>query len=183
LLLALPQVPLSFGNAIVGTAGAARTYFGQRASRVSAKRLGVAYGAANVLSALMGGMPMCQGAGGLTAHWRFGARTARATAIAGALFIVLALLTGRSASLLLGLIPSPLLGAMLAIVGWEHCRLVRDVLRLPVQMFVVSVVAAISFFTGNLLYALLAGCAAALPVWCVRRRTSWGEVFGPLEQL
>jgi sulfate permease, SulP family len=182
LLLALPQIPLSFGNAMVGTTSAARTYFGARAARVNTRSLGIAYGAANILSALMGGMPMCQGAGGLTAHVRFGAQTARATLLTGGLFVALALVTGRSAPVLLGLIPSPLLGAMLAVVGWDHCQLIRDVLRSPMQMIVVVVVAGISLFTGNLLYALLAGCAAAALLWALRRGTPWREVFGPLEQ-
>lgn len=182
-LLVLPQLPLSFGNALVGTASAARAYFPQKSSRVTIQGLGVSYGVANLCSALIGGMPMCQGAGGLTAHVRFGARTARATIFLGTILIALGVLTGKSAPALLSLIPSPVLGALLCIVGWEHCKLARDVSGQPYQVGVVIVVGATSLLTGNLLFALLAGLAAGLLLGYIPRRRPWSEVLGPFDKL
>ena len=73
-LLVLPQVPLTFANSCVATADAAQTYFGERAASVRPGRLATTLGSANVLAGPIGGMPVCHGAGGLTAHHSFGAR-------------------------------------------------------------------------------------------------------------
>jgi SulP family sulfate permease len=182
-LLAIPQFPLTFGNAMVGTSSAARAYFPEAGKRVTVRKLGFSYGIANIASALLGGMPMCQGAGGLTAHVRFGARTARSTILFGALMITLGMTTGRSAPAILSLIPSPVLGSLLAIVGWEHSRLARDVGGKSSQMLVVFIMGITSLLTANLLYGLAAGIAVGLLLHFVPGNKKWHDIFGPFESL
>jgi SulP family sulfate permease len=63
-LLVIPQLPLTFGNAVVAVNDLAHEYFGDRAARVSPSRVCLSAGVGNTISALIGGMPMCHGAGG-----------------------------------------------------------------------------------------------------------------------
>lgn len=104
-LLALPQVPLSLANSIYSTADAARQYFGDHAAQVTPRRLLSTMGMANLAAALFGGVPVCHGSGGLTAHYRLGARTGGAPLMLGILFLLLGLLGGAGFLPLLKLIP------------------------------------------------------------------------------
>ena len=67
-VLVLPQLPLSFANSCLATADAARVYFGEKAAAVRPGRLATSFGSANLFAGAIGGMPVCHGAGGLTAH-------------------------------------------------------------------------------------------------------------------
>lgn len=125
-VLVVPQLPLSFANSCVATADAARAYFGEAAHRVRAGRLAQTLGAANLLSGLLAGMPVCHGAGGLTAHRSFGARTGGAPVFMGAALLVLALVLGAGLAALLAAFPLPILAAMLAAAGLMHLGLLRD---------------------------------------------------------
>src|SRR5437868_5074212 len=100
-LLVIPQVPFSFANSCLATADAARVYFGRAAERVRPGRLATSFGAANFLSAAIGGMPVCHGAGGMTAHYAFGARTGGAPLAMGGSLVVLAVGTGSGLAALL----------------------------------------------------------------------------------
>ena len=57
-LLVIPQLPLTLGNSIVATNDVARGYFGDRAKRVTAYSLSLGLGIANILSGLIGSMPV-----------------------------------------------------------------------------------------------------------------------------
>src|SRR5690606_8912772 len=82
ILLALPQLPLTFGNALLAVAAENDRLFPDRP--VSLRRVAWSTGLMNLASSATGGVPMCHGAGGLAAHVRFGARTGGATMILGA---------------------------------------------------------------------------------------------------
>lgn len=128
--LVLAQIPLTFGNSIVATADAERTYFGARARRVKPGRLAASIAAANSLAGLTSGLPVCHGAGGATAHYKLGARSALATASAGALFLGLALGLGSSLPALLTVITPGALGGMLLFVAIQHGLLAASLERI-----------------------------------------------------
>ncbi len=155
--LVLPQIPLTFGNAIVGMADVAKGYFGERAGRVSPRALCTSLGIANIAGSLMGGMPVCHGAGGLTAHYRFGARTGGATVFLGLLLVLLGLLFGQSAVNLLALIPLSILGVLLIYVGIEHAMLISDLVGQRKELFITMLIGALSMVTGNIFYAFVTG--------------------------
>ncbi|HEX2232503.1 MAG TPA: putative sulfate/molybdate transporter, partial [Thermoleophilaceae bacterium] len=112
--LVLAQLPLTFGNSVVATADAERNYFGARAHRVRPNRLAASIAGANLMAGVTGGLPLCHGAGGVTAHYKLGARTAAATASVGALYLTLALAFGASLPALLTLLlPGALAGMLL----------------------------------------------------------------------
>ena len=162
-VLVVPQLPLSFANSCLATADAARTYFGERAGRVSAGRLATSLGSANVLAGAIGGMPVCHGAGGLTAHYAFGARTAGAPMLMGGALLALALLVGSGLAGLLAAFPLPILAALLAAAGVLHLGLARDLAG--VWPWTVAIVIAILGFWVN----LALGLGVGLVLWWVPR--------------
>ena len=125
-VLVVPQLPLTFANSCIATADAARGYFGAAASRVTAGRLAVSLGLGNVLAGILGGMPVCHGAGGLTAHRSFGARTGRAPIFLGTILVVLALVAGQVTGGALAGFPVWILAALLGVAGVLHIQLLRD---------------------------------------------------------
>ncbi|MGD2083007.1 MAG: putative sulfate/molybdate transporter, partial [Chromatiales bacterium] len=120
LLLALPQLPLTLGNAILAVTAEHNRLFPAR--RIGHRRVALSTGLMNLLSPLVGGIPLCHGAGGLAAHVRFGARTGGAPVIVGSLLLALALLFGDAVGLMLGLFPDAVLGVMLLLAGLALAR-------------------------------------------------------------
>ncbi|MDO8611794.1 MAG: putative sulfate/molybdate transporter [Dehalococcoidia bacterium] len=157
-VLVIPQVPLTVGNAVVACTDTAHGYFGEGASRVTHRSLLTTMGLANMFAGAVGGMPVCHGSGGLTAHYRFGARTAAAGLIIGSALVALALTFGSGAVDLFGLIPYPVLGVMLGVVGVQHALLARDCRRVE-EVAVVATVALTSVALGNVAIGFAAGMA------------------------
>jgi len=153
LTLLLPQIPLTLANSVVATVGTARQYFGEGADRVTPRRLMVSLGTANLFVGLLGGMPLCHGSGGLTAHYRFGARSGFAGVLVGSLFVLLGLLYGNSITGLVGLISPAVLGVLLLYVGIAHARLLRDVVAFPGELAVALAIGVVTLATGNLAIA------------------------------
>lgn len=165
-LLVVPQLPLTFGNAVVAVSDVAQQYFGPRASRVTPVRVCLSCGIGNVVSGLIGGMPMCHGSGGLTAHVRLGARTAWMNAIVGSAFVVLGFFFAPDVTVIVGLLPVWALAAFLGYAGLRHAWLVAD-LRGP-RLAVAVVAGTIGAVTGNLAFTL--GIALAVDHFVLRRR-------------
>ncbi len=156
-VLVIPQLPLTLGNSVAATCEVSREYFGEGAARVDPSRVSLSIGISNLVSAVFGGLPVCHGSGGVTAHHKFGARTAGATIIMGTVLIILSLSLGSAgSSAVLEAIPSWLLAALLAYTGLLHTKLIFDPqasLPLAAAMGLVGIV------TNNLSYALALGLA------------------------
>jgi hypothetical protein len=168
-VLVLPQIPLTFANSCIATTDAARTYFGERASRVRPGRLATTLGLANLFSGAIAGMPVCHGAGGMTAHRAFGARTAGAPLAIGGALLVLALGFGAGLAALLAAFPLPVLAGMLAAAGVLHIGLLRDLAG--VRAWAVALVIGGIGFEVNLAVALPVGLALWwVPVGAVHLR-------------
>jgi SulP family sulfate permease len=103
-------------------------------------------------------MPVCHGAGGMTAHYKFGARTGAAPLVMGAALVFLAVGLGSGLAGVLPAFPLPILAGLLATAGLLHIALLRD-LRGARDWFLALLVGAIGFEI-NLLWALAAGLAA-----------------------
>ncbi len=166
--LVIPQLPLTFANSCLATADAARTYFGEAAQRVRPGRLATSLGAANLFAGAIGGMPVCHGAGGMTAHRAFGARTGAAPAIIGATLVVLAIVFGAGLAALLTVFPLPILAGLLAVSGLLHIALLRD-LALPGH-WAIAVGIGVTGFLTNLAVALGAGLLVWWTVVGIRSR-------------
>lgn len=125
-MLVLPQLPLTFANSCLAPADAARTYFGDDGARVTPARLARTLGGASLLAGAISGMPVCHGAGGLSAHYAFGARTWRAPLIMGTALVVVAVGLGSVMAQLLPLFPLSVLAALLGVAAVVHIGLLRD---------------------------------------------------------
>jgi hypothetical protein len=159
--LVLAQLPLTFGNSVVATADAERNYFGERAARVRPDRLAGSIAAANLLAGLSHGLPLCHGAGGVTAHFKLGARRAVATASAGALYLALGLAFGASLPELLQLLMPGALAGMLLFVAIQHGLLAAGLERFEDRLLAAGVGLA-TLLTGNLGIGFLFGAAVLL---------------------
>lgn len=157
-LLVVPQIPLTFGNAVVAVSDVAHDYFGPRASRVTPTHVCLSCGAGNVVAGLIGGMPMCHGSGGLTAHVRLGARTAAMNYGLGTAFVALGLFFAPQVTKLLGLLPVWALAAFLAYAGLRHAWLVADLRGTSLALSAVA--GGIGAFAGNLAITLAIALAA-----------------------
>lgn len=115
--LVLPQMPMTLGNAVLANADLSKTFFGGAATRVNGKALCISMALANMGAFILGGMPMCHGAGGLAAHYRFGARTAGSNLIIGIFMVASVLLLGDQMVALFHLIPLAILGVLLVFAG------------------------------------------------------------------
>lgn len=174
-LLVVPQLPLTFGNAVVAVDQLQHEYFGPAASRVTPSRVCLSAGLGNAVSALFGGMPMCHGAGGLTAHARLGARTAGMNLVLGGSFVVLGLLFAAQIPVLLGLLPVWGLAGFLVYAGLRHAWLVSDLRGWSLGIAVTA--GAIGAWQRNLaITAALALVAVHGPSLLQRLRTRTGTL-------
>jgi sulfate permease, SulP family len=117
LVLVLPQIPMTLGNAVMANADLSIQYFPQDGHRVTYPALCISMALANLMSFFFGGMPMCHGAGGLASRYRFGARTGGSNLMIGAIFIVLALFLGEHLMGIIYLLPMSALGILLIFAG------------------------------------------------------------------
>lgn len=157
--LTLPQIPMTIGNAVIANADLTREYFGEKAKMTSYRALSNSMGLALLASFLFGGMPVCHGAGGLAAHYRFGARTAGSNVMIGAIFLVLAILFGRYTLSIIYLLPLSVLGILLIFAGSQLALMIRD-MKERTDLFVVVTMLGITIAT-NLAAAFIVGIIIA----------------------
>ena len=171
--LVLPQVPLSFANSCLATADTARTYFGDAAQRVRPGRLATTIGLANLFAGSISGMPVCHGAGGMTAHRTFGARSGGAPIMLGSMLIALALVMGATLTVALSGFPVPILAGLLTVAGLLHITLLKD-LRGPWH-WALAIAVGITGFLSNLAVALVGALLIWWPVQLIRTRRARHE--------
>jgi hypothetical protein len=157
-VLVLPQIPLTVANSCLAPADAAPAYFPENAHRITPSRLARTLGVANLGVAAVSGMPLCHGAGGMSAHHAFGAQGWRAPALIGTALVGVALLLGADLALVLGSFPLAILAALLLVAGITHVRLLADLRGRFAWAVAVSV--GIAGATGHLLVAVIVALVA-----------------------
>ena len=158
--LVLPQLPMTLGNAVLAYTDLSKTYFGDRSAKLTNRKACVSMALANFFSFSLGGMPMCHGAGGLAAHYRFGARTAGSNLMIGLLFVALAILLGDDIIVLLNLLPLSILGVLLVFAGSQLTLAIMD-LKHRKDYFVATLILGITL-ASNLAAGFIAGMGVAL---------------------
>ena len=159
LALVLPQLPMTLGNAVIAYADLSEEYFGEQSKKVTYKATCISMALANFLSSVIGGMPLCHGAGGLAAHFRFGARTAGSNLMIGIIFTALAILLGRHCLAIIYLLPLSVLGVLLLFAGSQLALTVLD-LKDRKELFACLIILGITLAT-NLAACFIAGIAIA----------------------
>ena len=159
LVLVLPQIPMTLGNAVIANADLSIQYFPQDGGRVTYRGLCISMALGNLLSFFLGGMPMCHGAGGLASRYRFGARSAGSNLIIGAVFMTLAIFLGSHALALIYTLPMAALGVLLIFAGAQLALTLLD-MQTRKELFVPILVLGITL-ASNLAGGFLTGIAVA----------------------
>ncbi len=159
LVLVMPQIPMTLGNAVIANADLSIQYFPQDGRRVTYRALCLSMALGNLLSFFLGGMPMCHGAGGLASRYRFGARTAGSNLIIGGIFFLLAFFLGGHFLGLIYLLPMSALGVLLIFAGAQLTLTLLD-MRTRKDLFVPILVLGITL-AANLAAGFLAGIVVA----------------------
>ncbi len=115
--LAAAQIPLTFGNAILGIVAETRRLFPK--VELDENRAARGTGLMNLLAGGLGAPPMCFGAGGMAAQVACGARTGRAPIFLGTVLLLGGLFASGQLTALLSLLPGGTLGAMLFVAGFS----------------------------------------------------------------
>ena len=154
-VLVLPQLPMTLGNAVLAYTDLSHEYFGDKASKVTNRNACISMALANFFSFCFGGMPLCHGAGGLAAHYRFGARTAGSNVIIGLIFLVLAFILGDDIVTFFNLLPMSILGVLLVFAGAQLTLTIMD-LEGRKEYFVATMILGITL-ASNLAVGFIAG--------------------------
>lgn len=165
---AIPQLPLTLINSVIAICALSADYFPGRGA--SPRKVGLSVGFMNLLCVPFGAMPMCHGAGGLAAQYRFGARTGGSVIMLGALKLITGLLLGASLIHLLDAYPVAILCAMLILAGVTLASAARDTRRgspLLIVLLTAAAIVAIDTLTGFLI-----GVGVFLIFQLIKQRTT-----------
>ena len=157
--LALPQFPMTVGNAVIANADLSGEYFGDDSKKVTYRALTINMALANIISFILGGMPLCHGAGGLAAHYRFGARTAGSNLVIGGIFLILAVSLGSQSLEVVYLIPMSVLGILLVFAGSQLALTIID-MKERKDLFVCLTIMGITL-SSNLAFGFAVGIGLA----------------------
>ena len=157
-LLALPQVPLTLGNAVIGITEENNRLFPD--APVTERGVSVSTGLMNLFSGSVGGVPMCHGAGGMAGHVAFGARTGGAVVILGAVLLILGVFFSSSVADLFTLFPPAVLGVILFLAGVQLALGALPGQASKAQGFIVLATAGVAMW--NVAIAFIVGLALAL---------------------
>ncbi len=144
ILLALPQLPLTFGNAYLSITEENNRLFPDRA--VSERSVAFSTGLMNLGSSLVGGIPMCHGAGGMAGHVQFGARTGGSSIILGSVLLGAGLFLSSSIGTVFKIFPQSVLGVILFMAGLQLAMGSRDAGAEKADRFVVLATAAFAIW-------------------------------------
>ncbi len=156
IFLALPQLPLTFGNAMISITEENNHLFPDRP--VTERGVAVSTGLMNLWSSALGDIPMCHGAGGMAGHVQFGARTGGASVMLGVLLLAIGLFLADSVALIFRLFPHAVLGVILFLAGVQLAMNSKDAGSEKSERFVVLTTAA--FAVWNVGIAVLFGVFA-----------------------
>ncbi|KJF28425.1 sulfate transporter [Clostridium aceticum] len=117
LLMAIPQAPITLGNAVVAVSAENNRLFPDRPT--TEKKVAYSVGLVNLIAPFFGGAPMCHGVGGMAGHVRFGAKTGGAVVIMGSILLTLAMFFSGSIDIILQVFPEAVLGVILFFAGLE----------------------------------------------------------------
>ncbi|KAL7784373.1 hypothetical protein V8C37DRAFT_357909 [Trichoderma ceciliae] len=121
LWMAIGQLPLTTLNSIVAVSALAGDLLPDLPTP-SVTSIGLSVALMNLTGTWFGAMPVCHGAGGLAAQYRFGARSGASVILLGLFKIAMGLLFGKTLVNLLTQYPKGLLGVMVLAAGLELAK-------------------------------------------------------------
>ena len=163
--VAIPQLPLTLLNSVVAVCALSADYFPGRG--IERRKMSMSVGCMNLLSVPLGGIPVCHGAGGLAAQFRFGARTGGSVIMLGAAKVAVGVAFGASITAMLSSYPKSILAVMLAFAGVMLASAAKDCLRGRALGIVLTTAIAIVLF--DTLIGFLAGLVLAAGIGLFHR--------------
>ncbi|KAJ4212152.1 hypothetical protein NW759_011844 [Fusarium solani] len=121
LWMAIGQLPLTTLNSIIAVSALSQDLLPDIPTP-SVGSIGISVALMNLTSTWFGGMPVCHGAGGLAAQYRFGARSGASIIILGLFKLIMGLVFGETLVDLLRHYPRGLLGIMVIAAGLELAK-------------------------------------------------------------
>jgi len=161
---ALPQIPLTTLNSVIAVCALSLDLFPERPA--TPRRVAISVALMNLVCCPLGAMPMCHGAGGLAAQYRFGARSGGSVIMLGVAKIALGVLFGGSLLVWLRAYPASVLGVLLLFSGLELALVCRDQ-RSRVDFFVMLLTAGACMAVNTAVGFVVGWAMAALLVWGV----------------
>jgi hypothetical protein len=155
--LALPQIPLTLGNAVIAIRDENNRLFPERP--VTEGAVATSTGLMNLAGAAFGGVPMCHGAGGMAGHVAFGARTGGAPIILGVILLCLAFGFSGSIEAIFNVFPRAVLGVILFLTGAQLSLGSCDFSKNKGERFITLTTAAFAMWNVGL--AFVAGITLA----------------------
>lgn len=119
--MALAQLPLTTLNSVIAASALAGDLLPDLPVP-SVTELGISVAGMNLLGCWFGAMPVCHGAGGLAAQFRFGARSGASIVLLGLFKIVLGVVFGETLLDLVRYFPHSILGIMVVAAGLELAK-------------------------------------------------------------
>jgi len=165
-ILAIPQIPLTLGNAVIASTAENNRLFPEHPT--TENRVAAFKGIMNLAAPVIGGIPMCHGAGGIAAHTRFGGKTGGTMIIIGGILLVLGLFFASSVLSIFGMIPPPVLGTILFFAGLELAMSARDIGTDKQDFYILLITAGFSLW--NVGIGFLAGLL-------VQQLTKWRKII------
>jgi len=144
ILLTLPQLPLTFGNAYLAITEENNRLFPDRP--VTERSVAFSTGLMNLGASAIGGIPMCHGAGGMAGHVQFGARTGGSSIILGGVLLGAGLFLSGSIGTVFRMFPQSVLGVILFMAGLQLALGSRDGGAEKADRFVVLATAAFTIW-------------------------------------
>jgi Molybdate transporter of MFS superfamily len=150
--LALPQLPLTLGNAVIATREENNRLFPNHA--VTENAVATSTGVMNLAGAALGGVPMCHGAGGMAGHVAFGARTGGAPIILGTVLLCLAFGFSGSVRAIFNVFSPAVLGVILFLTGAQLALGSCDFSKHKVERFITLATAAFAMWNVGLAFVV-----------------------------
>ena len=114
-MLVMVQLPITIANAIIASS---KTIEDLYLSKVNESKIAFTCSSYNFFMGLLGGIPVCHGSGGITAHYSAGARSFLAPILIGSILIFISFI--NNVYLIFLNFPNTILAILLAFVGLKH---------------------------------------------------------------
>jgi len=143
----VPQITLTLGNSVLATSLIIHDLLGRD---VEERKIVSSVGLMCIIPSLFGGFPMCHGAGGLAAQYRFGARTGGSNIISGVILLFAAFFFASPE--IINIIPFSILGALLF---FSSLQLLRSAVKTDNRVYTAVTGIAALFFNMTTAFLLM----------------------------
>jgi len=152
-ILSLIQLSLSISNSIIATYFLLKDYFPE--NEINPKRITYSLFSMNTISCFFGSIPLCHGAGGISAQYNFGARTGKSIIILGFLKLFFGLFLSEYIISIFNKFPPFILSSMLIYSGLK--LILKSYSKVPKIDKASAIITALSSYFFNMFIGFIIG--------------------------